>query len=266
MKSKPLKGKRILITRAKPQAQQFANKVRTLGGIPVVIPLLTIGSPNNVAPMIDSLSRIQQFDWLVLTSQNGVKAFFSLYEELGIHPEKLLKLKIAVVGTKTLEAVVAHGYAGHLIPEGDFTAEALVEALLQKLRRGERVLMARGNLARDVLPDCLRQNGMYVEDVIAYETIINEKAQPDLVYEVIDRTVDAIAFTSSSTVTHFIELLNGYNWREAITNTCLAAIGPITERTMLDNQLTPGVIASVNTTDGLLEEMTAYFMRRNKDE
>lgn len=266
MKSKPLKGKRILVTRAKPQAQQFANKVRALGGIPVVIPLLTIRPPNNVDPLIDSLSRIQQFDWLVLTSQNGVRAFFSIYRELGINPKKILELKIAVVGTKTLEAVVAHGYDGHLIPEGDFTAEALVEALLQKLRRGERVLMARGNLARDILPDCLRQNGMYVEDVVAYETIINKNAQSDLVYEVIDRTVDGIAFTSSSTVTHFIELLNHYHWRAAIADTCLAAIGPITEKTMLANQLIPDVVASVNTTDGLLEDMTAYFIRRNKDE
>lgn len=262
--AKPLEGKRVLITRAKVQAESFANHVRALGGIPVVIPLITIIPPKSVTPFVESVNDMQAFDWLVFTSQNGVEAFFSIARSEEIPPEWLDNMKIAVVGEKTREPVIAHGYDAHVIPAGDFTAEALADELLKHVQRGERVLFPRGNLARDVLPQSLRERGIDVQDVVAYETGINDSAQAELVAEVTAERLDVIAFTSPSTVNHFVALLGSLNWRSKLQQTCLAAIGPITEQAMHKHGLMPDVVAKLNTTDGLLNEIVQYL--KNEEE
>lgn len=259
MSAKPLEGKRILITRAKAQAANFANQIRALGGIPVVIPLIKIHHPTDRTPLVEAVNDMRSFDWLVFTSQNGVKAFFSIVHTEKIPSEWLDNMKIAVVGEKTREPVEVQGFDAHVIPAGDYTAEALADELLKHVKRGERVLFPKGNLARDVLPDSLRQRGIHVEDVVAYETGMNEEAQADLATEVTSERLDVIAFTSPSTVNHFVTLLDSVDWRSKINQTCLAAIGPITERAMHKHGLTPNVVANLNTTEGLLQEVVQFL-------
>lgn len=264
MSSKPLEGKRILITRTKSQAKRFAENIRDLGGEPVVIPLISIVPPENQQPMLDAVRRIEQFDWLVLTSQNGVKAFFSVLEKEKIAKDQLTHIKIAVVGTKTKQAVENFGFQAYLIPEQHFTAEALIDALLGKIKKGEHVLMARGNLARDLLPEKLNEHGLHVVDVVAYETKLNQEGQKELIEEINNESLDVITFTSSSTVNHFVELLNKIDWKNKLKSTCLAAIGPITANTMNKYEIPPDVVAKVNTTEGLLEEIIHYFRRKKE--
>lgn len=264
--SSAIKGKRILITRAKSQAESFANKIKTAGGIPVVIPLIAIVPPKQITPLREAVHHLQSYDWLVLTSQNGVEAFFSMIRSEEIPSEFVKRLKIAVVGEKTREPVVAHGFEAHVIPDTDYTAEALVEELLKKIKPGDRIVMARGNLARDVLPRSLRERGFDVHDVVAYETVMNEQAREELIKEVLSEQLDAIAFTSSSTVNHFVRLLGQTNWRNKLINTCLAAIGPITEKTMRKHGLYPDVVAKLNTIDGILHEIEAFFKEKDSKE
>lgn len=259
MSATPLKNKRVLITRTKTQAKHFAEKISNLGGEPVIIPLISIVSAANEEPLISAMKNIQHFDWLVLTSQNGVDAFFSVFNREHIKNEQIKGLKIAVVGSKTMQAVENIGLGAHLMPEHHYTAEALAEALLGKVKKGERVLMARGNLARNVLPENLMKNGIDVVDVIAYETIMNTEGQNELIKELHEEKLDVITFTSSSTVNHFVQLVKEIDWKTKLRSVCLAAIGPITASTMRHHGLTPDVVAKINTTDGLLDEVISYL-------
>lgn len=261
---KPLEGKRILVTRAKAQAERFAASIRKLGGIPVVIPLIRIARPKDVAPLVEAINEIQSFDWLVFTSQNGVKAFFSFMRSEKISAAQLERLNIAVVGEKTRDAVHAYGCLAKVIPSGEYTAESLAAEFLRHVKRGERVLFPRGNLARDVLPKTLREHGVCVHDVIAYETGINEEVRHELQSEVIEGRLDAIAFTSPSTVDHFVTLLHSVNWRSKAAEICLAAIGPITEQMMKKHGLQPHVVAKLNTTDGLLQAIVEFFEKEEE--
>lgn len=257
--AKPLEGKRVLVTRAKAQAERFARHIRNLGGSPVVIPLIKIARPNDVTLLVKAIHKLEAYDWLVFTSQNGVETFFSIVREENIPSEWIEKRKIAVVGEKTREPVNRYGYDARVIPSGSYTAESLSAELLKHVKPGERVLFPRGNLARDVLRESLRKHDIHVHDIVAYETRINEDAQTDLIAEVIDKKVDVIAFTSPSTVHHFVTLLDNEDWQASIQDTCLAAIGPITEQAMLKYGLLPNVVAKLNTTEGLLQDVVHYL-------
>lgn len=255
---RPLAGKRILITRAKEQAQDFAQQIKALGGIPIVIPLLSIQSPRDLAPVKRAIRRLDTFNWLVLTSQNGVHRFFQFVKQENGSIQRIGHLKIAVVGEKTLQTLQSYGVSADVVPRDEFTAEALLDCLLPQLEKGDRLLLARGNLARTILPDRLRNNGMEVVDIAIYETVTNRDGQHELRHLLAEKRLDAVAFTSSSTAKHFIHFVEDLDWKRN-DHLCLAAIGPITANTMTDLGIAPTVVAEKNTTEGLIEAIARYF-------
>jgi uroporphyrinogen-III synthase len=250
----PLFGKKVLITRSKQQAASFSNKVHRLGGTPVEIPLISIQEPLNREPLVHAISRLNKFDWIVFTSTNGVKFFLQALKEAKMDLELLKNKQIAVVGRKTLQVLEEANIKVDLIPN-EFVAEALIDELKQRLSGGENILLPRGNLARDLLLNELEKIGSSVLDITVYETVLYDAHKQEL-YELIkNNQIDVITYTSSSTVHHFVELLEGTDWRNHIAPVILAAIGPITAETLEQYHLTPTVIAERYTIDGLLDSI-----------
>jgi len=250
--SSVIQGKRILVTRAKEQAASFSEKISELGGIPIEIPLIKIQPPKNLEQIEQALADINRYDWLVFTSVNGVQYFFHFLEKYNICLQKGKQPKIAVVGKKTLQALEQRGITVDLIPE-QFVAENLLEKLREKVTAGDSVLLARGNLARSLLPEKLREMGVHVNDLIIYETVLNYEKQAELKQLLKSRSLDIITFTSSSTVTNFVELLEGTGWRDWLDHTQIVCIGPITEKTALEAGMNVDIVAKEYTIAGIIE-------------
>ena len=258
---KPLASKRILITRARRQSKRFADQIEAYGGIPIVIPLITIQLPKEKTNVIAAIKRIETFDWLIFTSQNGVQAFFSIAQAERIPFESFQHAKIAVVGKSTENCLRRYGFEADVVPEGEYTAESLAEKLVKRIETNERVLFARGDLARDVLIKSLQKRGIDIVDIVVYENTMNRDVQPDLIAEITNHHIDAVTFTSPSTVNCFVEMLEDIDWRNKLKDTCFAAIGPITERAMLRHGIHPDVVAQTNTTEGLVSALIRYFQQ-----
>lgn len=175
---KPLAGERVLITRAKDQAGSLAEELEALGAAVVEIPAIEIRPPASYVALDATLNNIENYDWLILTSVNGVEALFARMEKLGFGPEKLLHLNIAAIGPATREKIEEHGLPVDVVPE-KYVAESVVEALWEQVR-GQRVLLVRAKVGRDVIPEELRKAGARVHVVEAYETVVPEESRARL--------------------------------------------------------------------------------------
>src|ERR1700741_1981978 len=158
--SKPLAGERVLITRAKDQAGSLADELEGLGASVSEIPVIEIRPPPSYVGLDATLANIANYDWLILTSVNGVDALFARMRTLGLGPETLLHLNIAAIGPATREQIEEHGLPVDVVPE-KYVAESVVEALRDQIS-GKRVLLVRAKVARDVIPEELRKFGARV--------------------------------------------------------------------------------------------------------
>lgn len=254
-----LQGKRILVTRAKEQAESFSKKIAEYGGIAIEIPLIKIQAPSNTDVIEKTLQKIHTYNWLIFTSVNGVHYFFDFIETYGITFSETNRPKIAVVGKKTLQALEQKGFSAELVPD-DFVAEDLLEKLKKRVNNNEAILLARGNLGRSLLPEKLGEIGIQVDDLILYENVLNLEKQAELIHLLESRSVDIITFTSSSTVTNFVELLKGTaGWREWLHHIQIACIGPITEKTAIEAGITPQIVANEYTVAGLLDAIITKY-------
>lgn len=256
MRERPLAGKRILVTRAHEQAPAFSREIIARGAIPVEVPLLGVQQPGEQAGLQQALQRLQAFRWILFTSANGVRFFFqALREQQRTFPEDV---KVAVVGSKTFEALKGYHIHADVVPD-EFVAEKLLETLKPKVNAGDKILMPRGALARKMLAKELTALGAEVSDVVVYETVMNEQSQQTLKDVLSKRNVHAITFTSSSTVQFFIALLEGVDWHLLIENVKIACIGPITAETSKKCGIKPDIIAEEYSTSGLLEALEQFF-------
>jgi uroporphyrinogen-III synthase len=258
MAHNPLQNRTILITRAKEQSSNFAEQVVKLGGTPIVIPLIAFRpAPLSIAEK-QLLMNTQKFKWIIFTSVNGVEYFFQLYEKLNDEQPVILG-RFAVVGEKTKRALAKKGYTASLIPE-EYVAEGLVKAFQDYDIQEENILYIRGNLSRDVIPFHLGEQGANVTKLTVYETICPVKRQ-ELIEVFKKHVVDAITFTSPSTIKHFVHLLKGTDWNSWIQNTAVCCIGPITKRTAIEYGMVPKIVPNTYTMEHLLEELEAFFRK-----
>lgn len=256
-----LQGKRILVTRAKEQAESFSKKIEDLGGIAIEIPLIKIQAPANTELIDQTLQKINTYDWIVFTSINGVHYFFDFLEKNNISFSEVDRPKIAVVGKKTLQALERKGFLADLIPD-DFVAEDLFEKLIETVDKSETILLARGNLGRSLLPEKLSEMGIKVDDLILYENVLNIDKQVELIHLLETCSLDIITFTSSSTVTNFLELLQGTSdWQKWLENIQIACIGPITEKTAIEAGIIPQIVAKEYTVAGLLDAIVNFIQQ-----
>ena len=258
----PLQGKLILVSRARSQASALSSGLRELGAEVLEIPFIEIRPPRSYNPLDNSLQRIRECDWLILTSVNGVDALWQRVQKLGITPAHFRHLKIAAIGPATKKAIEQHGLLVDVVPE-QYVAESVVRSLLSKVR-GQRVLLVRARVARDVMPRELRKAGAKVVDVVeAYETVVPKSSQQKLakILKEGSRIPDVITFTSSSTARNFSLLLQSIRNRQPLSrpfaNTRFASIGPVTSATLRELGFRANIEARDYTIPGLIAAIVA---------
>ena len=255
----PLAGWRIIVSRARKQAGTLAGELRALGAEVLEIPFIEIRPPRSYAKLDAALAGISAYEWLVLTSVNGVEAFFQRAATQQIPPSALAHLKIAAIGPATKTAVERQGLTVEAMPK-EYVAESVVETLAERVR-GQRVLLCRAKVARDVIPRELRKAGARVDVVEAYETVAPAESR-QLLRAALKRPegsspqVLAITFTSSSTVHNYLKLLGVRSAKSTLVRGVLnASIGPITSETLRSYGLAIDVQAREYTIPGLIQAL-----------
>ncbi len=259
---KPLFGRRILVTRAREQARELSQKIEELGGEALEFPVIRIAPPAQINPLDAALKELSSFQWVIFTSVNGVKFFFQRLHQLKIDVRKM-RAKVAAVGPKTAAALEDKGIQVDLIPQ-EYVAESLLEALLPVIRSGDRVLLPRANIARNVLPKGLSQAGCEVVDVDAYDTCGTEENAEEVAHFLAEGRLHVLTFTSSSTVHYFVKAMEKActDWRHLVSRAQIACIGPITKRTAEAYGLHVDIMATSYTISGLVKALTQLPHRK----
>jgi uroporphyrinogen III methyltransferase/synthase len=256
--ARPLRGKRIVITRARAQAAGLAQAIEQLGGEVVEFPTIEIRPVADLRALDDALNSLAGYDWLMFTSVNGVDMFFQRLARSGTDHRKLDHLRFAAIGPETASRLAAAGVRNCLVP-GSYRAEGILEMLEPGEFRGKRVLIPRAAKAREVLPETLRAWGALVDVVEIYRAVLPDTDPGELAGALERRNIDMVTFTSSSTVENFVRLFSGRPLAEILNGTAVAAIGPITEKTIAKLGGVAHVTAGEFTISGLVRAMTVYF-------
>ena len=257
--NKPLFGQRILVTRAREQASAFSEMIEAAGGEAWEAPTITIDYKEESTELADAVKKSGEYDWIIFTSVNGVHSFFKSMKKNNCDIRTLGKAKICAIGPKTKEVLENKGLLVEAMPE-KFVAESVIECLKPLLQPGERILLPRSDLARDVLVDVLKQMGMVVDEVIAYRTKKVDRFNDEIIEKIKDKSIKIVTFTSSSTVKNFMAFIEDKSILDGIK---LASIGPITSQTLRDFGFEPHIEAEEYTIKGLYDAIVAYV---NKEE
>jgi uroporphyrinogen III methyltransferase/synthase len=266
--TKPLFGRRIVVTRARTQASKLSERLAERGAEPWEFPAIRVAPPEDEQPLRTAARLVGTYDWAIFTSANGVAAFFAALQAEGGDARRLGAAKVAAIGSETAEALAARGIRADAVP-AEFRAEGLLRVLPADLR-GIRLLLARAAEAREVLPAELRRRGAEVNEVAAYRTVVGEGARrADELRELLKAgQIAAVTFTSSSTVKNLLALLGGESEagqaaaRRLLTGVTLASIGPVTTQTARELGLTIQVEAAEYTIAGLVEALVRHFQER----
>ena len=249
---KPLSGRRIVVTRPRHQAESLKNALAALGADVVVAPAIRIEPPADWAPLDFALASADDYDWIVFTSVNGVEAFF---DRIASTRHSKLASAFAAIGPATAEALSARGVEATVVPER-FLAEEVFEALSRHTElSGKKILLPRADIAREALPKLLKDAGADVDVVAAYHTAASNEDIERATALVRDGSVDAVTFTSGSTVRCFFASADDA-LRAQVTP---ASIGPITSDALREENVKPVIEAERYTTDGLVEAIRQHF-------
>jgi uroporphyrinogen-III synthase len=264
-KEEPLSGWRILTTRASKQSGGLAAPLREMGAEVIEIPTIEIKQPSSYKALDAALKNIAKYDWLILTSVNGVEALFARLKKLRITPAKLAHLQVAAIGPATQREIEKQGMKVAVTPDR-YVAEAVVEALKDETK-GKRVLLVRAKVARDVLPTQLRKNGAKVDVTEAYETHVPQgaKAKLNRLFSNDTSRPDIVTFTSSSTATNFLALLEKDHWH-GLREIWLASIGPVTSDTLRQAGFKPNIEALEYTMEGLALAIAKHVLTTHRSD
>jgi len=254
--TQPLAGRRILVTRAAHQAGKLSEGLRAAGAEPVEVPVLEIQPPASYDPLDSALRRIDTYDWLLFTSFNAIPPFQVRAMDLGIDIEHL-RARIAAVGKSTAEAVEMFLHLKVSLTPKEYVAESLIEAL-SELASGQRVLLARAAIARDLIPDELRATGAIVDVVDAYQNGIPKEAADKLRAALASR-IDAATFTSSSSASHLAEVARSAGIAFPFAGIKAISIGPITSATLRELGWPPDAEADPHDIEGLIAAVISRF-------
>jgi uroporphyrinogen-III synthase len=259
--AKILAGTRILIMRAARQAGTLARLLRERGAKVVSVPVIEIVPAQSFAPLNAAISNLVKFDWVILTSVNGVDALFRCMKSRSIPASALQAMQIAAIGPATRAAIEQRGLEVAAMPR-EYVAEAVVHSLKNKVR-GKRVLLVRAAEARDVIPRELRRGGAKMTVVAAYETVMPADARKRLRSLFLQRPPDVITFTSSSSVRNFLQALPTRMHRELRNSrVALASIGPVTTQTLRQHGLHADIEARQYTMQGLTDAIARWAADR----
>jgi uroporphyrinogen III methyltransferase/synthase len=247
----PLSGKKIIITRAGSQSDNFLQNLESLGAEVINFPTIEI-KPIENQDIEPTLKRIDTYDWIIFTSVNGVKLFFTKFFQKKIALKQLENTKFAVIGPKTADALSNYGFTTSLLP-AKFVTGDLINEFSEMALKGKKILLPVAELAGNILPEKLVEFGAIVDNVTIYQTVMPSSEKTDIVAEKLkNKEIDYITFTSSSTVTNFFELLKNKNIQKLLKNVKIVTIGPVTAKTVTDTFGISPLIADSHTIDGII--------------
>ncbi len=276
-RTQPLQGVRVLVGRARHQAGALSAELRKLGAQVLEIPFIEIRQPRSFQPLDSALKNLDSYDWLVLTSVNGVEAMWARLERLRLprnregheftraaYGEKKNTalaaggIRIAAIGPATQKALEHRGAKVDVVPK-EYVAESVVRSLKAKVK-GKRVLLVRAKVARDVIPRELRKAGAHVDVVEAYETVVPASSRAHLraALNNAGKRPHVVTFTSSSTVKNFAALLD-HRKQAPFAATLTASIGPVTSATLREMGFPVDIAAKEFTIPGLVAAIAEVF-------
>jgi uroporphyrinogen III methyltransferase/synthase len=256
---RPLFGKRIMTTRAQEQVAEFSQLLIAYGAEPVELPAILLVPPATWEGVDEVIGRLSQFDWVIFTSVNGVTPFMQRVEAKGKDARAFAKLRIGCIGPRTAQELERYGLKADLVPV-EYQAEGLIAALAREGVGGRRVLIPRAEVAREILPDQLRELGAQVEVVPVYRAIAPAVDVEPVKQQLQEGRIDVVTFTSSSTVRNFVELLGGAeSARHLVAQAVIACIGPITARTAEEYGLAVTIMPAENTVPALAEAIAKHY-------
>lgn len=251
MSGLPLAGRTILVTRARHQAGKLAGALRAEGAEAVEIPAIEIVPPETYAPLDAALAHLPEYQWLIVTSANAVAVLRERSATLSLDAAAFAHLKIAAVGSATAQALRDFGLKPTVTPS-EYVAESLIESLGTQTA-GQRVLLARAAIARDIIAEALRSQGARVDVIDAYRTVIPQDsiARVRALFAPGSHPPDAATFTSSSTVTNYLALLHAAGIDRPASMQAIS-IGPVTSATLRENLWEPATEADPHDLSGLV--------------
>jgi uroporphyrinogen III methyltransferase/synthase len=257
-------GKRILMTRAKEQAVELAERLASYGAEPVEAPTIRIVPPVDWAPVDRAIRTISTYGWVIFTSVNGVAKFMTRLGTNGLDARCLAGKKICCIGPRTAQELEKFGVRADIVPR-DYQAEGVLASLGTQDVATARILIPRAEVARELLPDELRARGAHVDVVSVYRTIVPDAEAEGWRQQLINRQIHAVTFTSSSTVRNFFEILGGAEQaRPLLQSVTVACIGPITAKTANEFGLTVSVMPGENTIPALVEAIVRHYGSREQ--
>jgi uroporphyrinogen III methyltransferase/synthase len=256
--SRPLFGKGVLVTRPREQAPALSNLLAELGAEPIECPTLEICPPDSWVPVDESIQELSSYDWIIFTSVNGVKAFMG---RLWFHQKDARSLgnaKVCCIGPRTEEEANRWGLRADLVPK-EFQAEGILDALGGLSIQGQRILIPRAKVAREILPEQLRELGATVRVVHGYQAVPPDSAREPISHRFRNLDIQYLTFTSSSTVKNFCQLFSDRQELQKLTqHATVACIGPITAKTVEEEGLSVDIVAAQNTVPALVDAIVAH--------
>ncbi|MBA2343665.1 MAG: uroporphyrinogen-III C-methyltransferase [Rubrobacter sp.] len=255
---RPLFGRSVVVTRARAQAGELSAKLEGLGAEVVEFPTIEIAPPGDFGPLDDAIRELDSFDWLIFTSVNGVDAFVERLRHHGLDLRAVSReTRIAAIGPATAERIEALGLRVDVVP-AEYRAEPLLEEIAGESLAGKRILIPRAKVAREVLPERLREAGADVVVPPAYESRPSAEGKEDVAWRLERGGVDCVTFTASSTVENFVRAF-GADAARLLTDTRVVCIGPITADTAREHSIRVDAEAREYTIPGLIEAVLDLF-------
>ncbi|MGE5308687.1 MAG: uroporphyrinogen-III C-methyltransferase [Deltaproteobacteria bacterium] len=250
---RPLFGKRVLVTVPSDDTGRFAGMLSQQGAESIEFPLISIEPLADYGLLDGAIRCMDGFDWVIFTSQNGVKAFKARLDRLGLDVRQLKGVRVAAIGPRTAEALASLGIRVDITPD-QYRQENLLASLKKQGAKGKKFLVVRAQEARDVLPEGLRQAGGKVSVVPAYRTVIRKPGKDD--QDILD-SCGLVTFTSSSCVQGFVKVFG----KKRRAGHIFASIGPVTSKTARENGIKIAIEAKQYTLDGLTDAIVGYYRK-----
>ncbi len=256
--TRPLFGKRVLVTRTRRQASDLSRALAAQGAEPVELPVIEIVPSHDERELGYAIEVLKSsgYQWVVFTSANAVELFLGHVRGAGLDARAFARARIAAIGPGTAEALAREGLRADLVPER-FVAEGLLDAFASRVMRGQRVLLPRAEGAREVLVDGLLAMGASVRELTLYRAAVPERPGAEALRRLRAGEIDAVTFASSSSVRNLIAMLGGDP--APLRTAVIAAIGPVTAAAVREAGLEVSVTAGRYTIDGLVEALVAHY-------
>lgn len=258
---RPLFGRRIVVTRSREQAEEFIDMLEERGAEAITAPTIRIAPPQDDSELREAAAQAATFDWIIFTSANAVDRFMT--ELLAVGDVRELKgVRLCTVGPSTASRLQRYGVRVDLMP-AEYHGEALLEALESAGPvKDKKILLPRADIAREVLPDQLREAGADVTEVVAYRTTLAQPergADQDIYRMLLDGKVDAVTFTSASTVRNFVQIYGEDQAADLLHRTVVASIGPVTAEAAQQLGITTTVMPVRYTIPDLVDALVEHF-------